>query len=159
MVHRLALVLFPLLAACSVVDNVPVLEPEGKKIKLVRESDKPINCENLADVAGKARAGDEKEAIKGAENQMRNEAAQYPSANFAVVEVESVRDGRAGGGKEVLLSGQALKCITMEMEVAQEKAAAEAKEKEEQEAAEREREEELERQKEEAEAAEKKDDE
>lgn len=155
MVHRLALILFPLLAACSVVDNVPVLEPEGKKIKLVRESDKPINCENIGDVAGEARASDEKEAIKGAENQMRNEAGRYPSANFAVVEVESVREGRAGGGKEVLLSGKALKCVTMEMELAQEKAAAEAKEQEELEAAERAREEELERQQEEAEAAEK----
>jgi len=138
------------LSGC-VLQNVPELEPEGKKIKLVREADKPLDCEVVADISGTARAEDEKEAKKGAENDIRNRAAQY-EANFAVVEVE--RSHRAGTGpyKEVFLGGKATNCTTYEMQAKKEQQEAEAKERAEQEEAERARQEELERAKEEAEA-------
>lgn len=155
MLTRFAVFLIPLVAVGCVLRDVPVLEPEGKKIKLVREGDKPIDCDAVADVSGTSRAQDEKEALKGAENDIRNKAAQY-EANFVVVEVERTKQAGTGPYKEVFLGGKAMSCVTPEMEAAQEKTEAERKEKEEQEAAERERQEELEREKEAAEAEEKK---
>jgi hypothetical protein len=148
-----------ILSGC-VLQNIPALEPEGKKIKLVREADKPLDCEVVADVSGTARAEDEKEAIKGAENDIRNKAAEY-EANFAVVEIERSHNAGTGPYKEVFLGGKALKCVTFEMQAKKEQQEAEAKERAEQEEAERARQEELERTKEEAEkeAEDKKDDE
>lgn len=156
MLTRFAVFLIPLVAVGCVLRDVAVLEPEGKKIKLVREADKPVDCDVVADVSGTSRAQDEKEALKGAENDIRNKASQY-EANFVVVEVERTKQAGTGPYKEVFLGGKALSCVTPEMEAAQEKAEAERKEKEEREAAERERQEELEREKEAAEAEGKKD--
>ena len=138
-----------ILSGC-VLQNVPALEPEGKKIKLVREADKPLDCEVVADVSGTARADSEKEALKGAENDIRNKAAEY-EANFAVVEIERSRNAGTGPYKEVFLGGKALNCVTFEMQAKREQEQAEAKERAEQEEAERARQEELERAKEEAE--------
>ncbi|HEY6722616.1 MAG TPA: DUF4156 domain-containing protein [Polyangiaceae bacterium] len=154
MLTRFAVFLIPLVAVGCVLRDVPVLEPEGKKIKLVREADKPVDCDAVADVSGTSRAQDEKEARKGAENDIRNKAAQY-EANFVVVEVERTKQAGTGPYKEVFLGGKAMSCVTPEMEAAQEKADAERKEKEEQAAAERERQEAIEREKEAAEADEK----
>lgn len=154
MLTRFAVFLIPLVAVGCVLRDVPVLEPEGKKIKLVREADKPVDCDAVADVSGTSRAQDEKEALKGAENDIRNKASQY-EANFVVVEVERTKQAGTGPYKEVFLGGKAMSCVTPEMEAAQEKAEAERKEKEEQEAAERERQEALEREKEAAEEEEK----
>lgn len=155
MLTRSAVFLIPLVMVGCVLRDVPVLEPEGKKIKLVREGDKPIDCDVVASVSGTSRAQDEKEALKGAENDIRNKASEY-EANFVVVEVERAKQAGTGPYKEVFLSGKALNCVTPEMEAAQEKAEAERKEKEEQEAAEQARKEELEREKEAAEAEEEK---
>lgn len=155
MLTRFAVFLIPLVAVGCVLRDVPVLEPAGKKIKLVREADKPIDCDTVADVSGTSRAQNEKEAQKGAENDIRNKAAEY-EANFVVVEIERTKQAGTGPYKEVFLSGKALTCVTPEMEAAQEKAEAERKEKEEQAAAEQARQEELEREKEAAEAEEKK---
>jgi hypothetical protein len=155
MVTRLAVVLISLAATGCVVRDVVVLEPEGKKIKLVREADKPIDCDVVAGVSGTSRAQDEKEALKGAENDLRNEAAAY-EANFVVVEIERTKQAGTGPYREVFLSGKALNCVTLEMDLEREKAEAERKEREEQAAAEEARQEELEREKEAAEAEEKK---
>lgn len=155
MLTRFAVFLIPLVAVGCVLRDVPVLEPAGKKIKLVRESDKPIDCDAVADVSGTSRAQDEKEARKGAENDIRNKASEY-EANFVVVEVERTKQAGTGPYKEVFLGGKAMNCVTPEMEAAREKADAERKEKEEQAAAERERQEEIEREKEALEAEEKK---
>ena len=155
MLTRFAVILIPLVAAGCVLRDVPVLEPEGKKIKLVRENDKPIDCDVVAEVSGSSRAQDEKEALKGAENDIRNKASEY-EANFVVVEVERTKQAGTGPYKEVFVGGKALNCVTPEMEAAQEKAEAERKEKEEQAAAEAERQEALEKEKEAAEEEEKK---
>jgi hypothetical protein len=155
MIQRLALILIPALIAGCVLRNVVALEPAGKKIKLVREADKPINCEPVASISGTSRAEKEKEARRGAENDMRNRAGQY-DANFAVVETERTRQAGTGPYKEVFLGGKAMKCLTLEMEIEREKAEAEAKERQETEEAERARQEELERAKREAEEEEEK---
>lgn len=151
MVTRLAVVLIALVATGCVVRDVVALEPEGKKIKLVREADKPIDCDVVANVSGSSRAQDEKDALKGAENDLRNEASAY-DANFVVVEVERTKQAGTGPYKEVFLGGKALNCVTLEMDLEREKSEAERKEREEQEAAEEARQEELEREKEAAEA-------
>jgi len=149
--HRSCLFLVSLLAACGVMANVPALEPAGKKIKLVSEADKPLDCEPVADVAGTARAEDEKEALKGAKNDIRNKAGEY-QANFVVVDTQRTRNAGTGPYKEVFVGGKAMQCVTPEMEAQKEKEEAEAKERAEREAMERERQEELERAKQEAEA-------
>src|SRR5690606_1367526 len=151
MFQRLALVLIPALVAGCVLSNVVALEPEGKKIKLVREADKPIDCEPVASISGTSRAEEEKEARKGAENDLRNQASEY-DANYAVVETERTRKAGTSPYQEVFLGGKAMKCVTFEMEVAREQAEAEAKLRQEQEEAERARQEELDRIKREAEA-------
>lgn len=146
MLSRFVLVLIALTATSCMLRDVVALKPEAKGIKLVREADKPVNCEPVADISGTSRAQDEKEARKGAENDMRNKAAQY-DANFAVVEIERSKAAGTGPYKEVFLSGKAMKCVTFEMEEQQAKAEAERKEREEREAAEKERQEELEKEK------------
>lgn len=155
MLTRFAAFLIPLLAVSCVLRDVVVLKPEAKKITLVREGDKPIDCDAVADVSGTSRAQDEKEALKGAENDIRNKTSEY-EANFVLVEVERTKQAGTGPYKEVFLGGKALSCVTPEMEAAQEKAEAERKEKEELAAAEKARQEELEREKEAAEEEEKK---
>ena len=155
MVTRLAVVLISLVATGCVVRDVVLLEPEGKQIKLVREADKPVDCDVIASVAGSSRAQSEKEALKGAENDLRNEAGAY-EANFVVVEIERTKQAGTGPYKEVFLSGKALNCVTLEMDLAREQKEAEQKEREEKEAAEAARQEELEREKEAAEAEEEK---
>ncbi len=135
----------PLLLSGCVLRNVVALEPQGKKIKLVHEADKPLDCDVLADVNGTSRSEDEKKAIKGAENDIRNHAAEYQGANFVVVETQRTRHAGTGPYMEAFLAGKSLKCITPEMAAEREKEQAEAKEREEREKAERERKEELER--------------
>lgn len=150
MIQRLALVLVSMMVSGCVLSNVVALEPEGKKIKLVRESDKPVNCEPVASISGTSRAEDEKEAKKGAENDMRNKAAQY-DANFAVVERERTRKAGTGPYQEVFLGGKAMKCVTFEMEAKREAAEEAERKRQEEEEAKRAQEEELERIKREAE--------
>jgi hypothetical protein len=151
MIQRLALVLIPTLVGGCILSNVVALEPEAKKIKLVREADRPINCEPVASISGTSRAENPERARKGAENDLRNKAAEY-DANFAVVETERTRAAGTGPYKEVFLGGKAMKCITLEMETKREQAEAEAKLRKEQEEAERARKEELEQAEREAEA-------
>lgn len=155
MIQRLGLFLVSTLVSGCVLSNVVALEPEGKKIKLVREADKPIDCEPVASVSGTSRAEDVKEARKGAENDMRNKAAEY-DANFAVVERERTRQAGTSPYQEVFLGGKAMKCVTFEMEAKREQKAAEEKERKEREEAERIQKEELEKAKREAELDEKK---
>src|SRR5687768_13959695 len=99
MVTRLAVVLIALVATGCVVSDVVALEPEGKKIKLVRAADKPIDCDVVASVSGSSRAQGEKDALRGAENDLRNEASAY-DANFVVVEVERIKQAGTGPYKE-----------------------------------------------------------
>lgn len=151
---RFVLFALALTTTSCVLRDVVALKPDAKKIKLVREADKPVNCEPVADISGTSRAQDEKEARKGAENDMRNKASQY-DANFAVVEIERAKAAGTGPYREVFMSGKAMKCVTFEMEEQQEKAEAERKEREEREAAEKARQEELDRAREEEEKQEK----
>ena len=155
MIQRLALVLVPTLLGGCVLSNVVALEPEGKRIKLVHEADKPIDCEPVASISGLSKSEDVKEARKGAENDMRNKAGEY-DANFAVVETQRTRRAGTSPYHEVFLGGKAMKCVTFEMEAKREQKAADEKARKEKEEAERIQKEELERAKREAELEEKK---
>ena len=150
MIQRLALVLVSTFMTSCVLSNVVALEPEGKRIKLVRAADKPIDCEPVASISGLSKAEDVKDARKGAENDMRNKAGEY-DANFAVVETERTRQAGTSPYQEVFLGGKAMKCVTFEMEAKREQKAAEDQARKEREEAERIQKEELERAKREAE--------
>jgi hypothetical protein len=125
----LPLLVFP---GC-VFDSVTKLEPEAEHIELVNEVDRPSNCKVLGKITGSSRAGDEKKARKGAENEFRNQALEL-KANYAMI--ESDRGGHVGTTtqQEVVLNGKALYCTTLEMEAkeeeAKEKARVEKEEKE-----------------------------
>jgi len=129
--HRRAWLTVPLLVtACF--SNVVVLSPKAEGVKIVRESDKPLRCEVRGKISGTSRSADEKEAKSGAENDIRNQAAE-PDANFALVEAE--RHGPVGTSSQLdyFLGGKALFCQTEEMEATADKAEAEARDKREQE--------------------------
>lgn len=121
------------LPAC--LDNVAVLEPKAESIKVVRETDKPLRCDVLGKITGTSRSDDEKAARKGAENDFRNHAAEL-NANFAFIEAE--RSGPVGTSSQhdVFIGGKALRCLTEEMEEAEEKKAAAARDEKEKAAAE-----------------------
>lgn len=123
------------LPACF--NNVAVLEPKAKAVKVVRETDRPLRCDTLGKITGTSRSSDLEEAKTGAENDLRNQAAKL-DANFALVEAQ--RHGPVGTSSQhdYFLGGKALRCQTEEMEEAAEKAEAEARAKKEAEAAARE---------------------
>jgi hypothetical protein len=129
MVKPASFIVCVLLPAC--LPNVVALEPRAERVKIVRETDKPLHCKVRGKITGTSRSSDPKEARTGAENDFRNQAAEL-KANFALIEAE--RGGAVGTGTQhdAFLGGKALFCQTEEMEEAQEKAEAaerEAKEK------------------------------
>jgi hypothetical protein len=128
-----ALLVLPLLlTAC--LDNVVALSPKAEGVQVVRETEKPLRCEVRGKISGTSRSTTLAEAKTGAENDLRNHAAEY-DANFALVEAE--RHGPVGTSSQVdyFVGGKALVCQTEEMEAAADKAEAEARDKREQEAA------------------------
>lgn len=129
MLKNPSLVVVAVLTGC--LSNVVALSPEGKKVTLVHETDRPLRCSVLGKISGQSRSTDGKEAITGAENDFRNQAAEL-QANFALVETE--RNNRVGTSdqRDVFLGGKALRCVTDEMEEQSEKAEAEARAKREQ---------------------------
>ncbi len=119
------------------INSVTKLDPAASKVELVPETEKPGECKLLGKINGSSHADDEKEAKKGAENEMRNKTAAL-KGNYAVV--ESVRGGRVGttNQREVVINGKAYFCKTLDDQLAeeekvqkaiQEKEDAEAKEK------------------------------
>jgi hypothetical protein len=129
---RALFVVSALLPAC--LGSVVTLSPKAESVTLVHESDRPLHCKFLGKINGSSRSSDEKEARQGAENDLRNHAADL-KANFAFAEVE--RTGRVGTSSEqdAFASGSALLCQTEAMEDAQEKADEKAQAQKEQEEA------------------------
>jgi hypothetical protein len=119
--------LFPLQACFS---SVVTLSPEAASVTLVRDSERPLHCKFLGKINGTSRSSDEKSAREGAENDLRNHAADL-NANFAVAEVE--RPSRVGTStqEDFFVGGTALMCETEAMEDAKEKADAQAQEQKE----------------------------
>jgi hypothetical protein len=117
------------------LSNVVALTPEAKNVTIVHETDKPLRCDVLGKITGTSRSTDGKAAQTGAENDFRNQAAQYEGANFALVETE--RNNRVGTSdqRDVFLGGKALRCMTEEMEEEQAKKEAAEKAQKEKEAA------------------------
>jgi fused signal recognition particle receptor len=139
--------------------NVVELDPAAKSVRVIREGDRPFDCDYLGKIHGTSRAATDKEALKGAENDLRNRAAEL-KANFALIETQ--RTGRAGtsSSRDAFLGGKALYCRTPEMQEAEEKRQEQARLEEEErlakEQAERERKEQEEKDKLAKEKAEKK---
>ena len=125
--------------ACALLQgcfsSVVTLSPKAASVTLVRDSERPLHCKFLAKINGTSRSSEEKTARDGAENDLRNHAADL-NANFAVAEVE--RPSRVGTSTEqdAFVGGTAQLCQTEAMEDAQEKADAKAQEQKEKEEAE-----------------------
>ena len=125
--------LLALLSAGCVFNSVTKLDPKAANVELVRETDKPTDCKLLGKITGTSHADTEKEAKKGAENDLRNQTAKL-KGNFALV--ESQRGGPVGttSQREVVIQGRALFCKTLEMQQKEEeKREQELKDKEERE--------------------------
>jgi hypothetical protein len=120
--------------ACALLQgcfsSVVTLSPKAASVTLVRDSDRPLHCKFLGKINGTSRSSDEKTAREGAENDLRNHAADL-NANFAVAEVE--RPSRVGTStqQDFFIGGTALMCETEAMEDAKEKADAQAQEQKE----------------------------
>lgn len=110
---------FVLVTGCF--SNVVALQPSAERVKIVRETERPLHCQVQGKISGTSRSSDEKEARTGAENDLRNQAAEL-KANFALVEADRQNRVGTGSNHDVFLGGKALLCQTEEMEAAQEKA-------------------------------------
>jgi hypothetical protein len=123
------------------MNSVTKVNPEGSKVQLVNETEKPSECKFLGKINGSSHADDEKVAKTGAENEMRNKTAAL-KGNFAVV--ETTRGGRIGttSQRDVVINGKAYFCKTLDESIAEEektqKAIQEKEDREAQEKADRE---------------------
>ena len=101
-----------LLIACAgcVSSQDITLDSAASKIKVVRESDKPLRCKTLADVHGSGRAATDSKARDNAQNDLRNAAVKYKGANYVVIEAD--RGGAVGttSTRESFLNGKVLAC-------------------------------------------------
>jgi hypothetical protein len=127
------MVLLALALSGCLMNSVVSLEPEGKRVTLVRETDRPGQCKVLGKIQGTSHSDDQKAARKGAQNDFRNQAAEL-KANFAVVESERAGVRGTTSQHQVVIGGKAMFCQTLEMDEADEKRREEAlKRKEEEE--------------------------
>lgn len=126
------------------LSNTVALAPEAKGVTLVREGDRPLHCKVLGKISGSSRSSDEKLAKQGAENDLRNHAAEL-KANYAVVESENGGPVGTSNERDAFLGGKALLCRTEAMDDADDKAAAAEQEQKEKAAAEREQKEQAEK--------------
>lgn len=130
MSKAVSLSLTALLSVGCVFNSVAKLDPKAESVVVVHETDKPTDCKYLGKIVGRSHADSEKEARKGAENDLRNQAAKL-KGNFALI--ENQRGGPVGttSQREVVMNGKAMFCKTLEMQQAEEaKHEQEMKEKE-----------------------------
>ena len=85
------------------------VRPQAAAVKVVKEDDRPFRCTIVGDIHGVARSQDEAKARKGAENDMRNQAASL-RGNYAMVEIDRAKNVGITSYKEVFLGGKAIKC-------------------------------------------------
>ena len=84
-------------AVCSLVlgvgcvENIVEVRPQAAAVKVVKEDDRPFRCTIVGDIHGVARSQDEAKARKGAENDMRNQAASL-RGNYAMVEIDRAKN-------------------------------------------------------------------
>lgn len=100
------------LSGC-ITANVVDLESGADKIELDRN--RPPNCDLVADVHGESRSEDEKEARKGAENDIRNQTMAVGGDHVVVEHEQNHREGTSPFTK-VFLVGKALRCNPPEEE-------------------------------------------
>src|SRR5450432_2866254 len=92
-----------------IAESMVEVRPQASGVKLVREDDKPFRCKIVGDVHGTSRAADEAKAHRGAENDMKNQAASL-KANYAMIEIDRAKNIGTTSYKEVFLGGKALVC-------------------------------------------------
>jgi len=107
--------------------NNVVLEPKAQSVTLVHDADRPLHCKFLAKINGTSRSSDEQSARTGAENDVRNQAAEL-NGNFAEVVAERTSQVGTSSQRDAFIEGKALLCQTEAMDEANEKAEAKAKE-------------------------------
>ena len=96
------------LGAC-VTNNVVELKPQAAGVKIIHEEEKPFRCKDLGLVQGRSRSTKKEEAQRGAEADLKNNAAAL-KANYVVLDAD--RGGQVGSSSHVdhFMSGKALKC-------------------------------------------------
>jgi hypothetical protein len=107
--NTLALVILAGALAACVTENLVEAGPGTGKIKLVKESERPIRCQTIADVHGTSRSQSEAKARVGAENDIKNRAAAL-KANYVLVDVDRVKPIGTSPYREIFLGGKALAC-------------------------------------------------
>lgn len=120
-----SLTLLALTLQGCLINSVTKLDPAASKVEVVPETEKPSECKFLGKITGRSHASDEKEARKGAENELRNKTAEL-KGNFAII--ENVRGGRVGttSQQDVVINGKAYDCQTLDMQLADEEKQAQA---------------------------------
>lgn len=96
------------LSSC-VTDNVVQVKPAAAAVKLVTQEEKPFRCKNLGDVRGTSRSTDKEKARKGAEADLKNNAAAL-KANVVVIEAERTGIVGSSSHSETFMAGKALRC-------------------------------------------------
>ncbi len=103
-----ALALFCFSYGC-VQANLVEVNSQGAGVKVVKEDERPFGCRVVGDVRGKSRSVDVDKARRGAENDLKNQAAKL-KANYVVLEID--RSGHVGTSQysDAFLGGKALRC-------------------------------------------------
>jgi hypothetical protein len=109
MTRKLALLILAGALFGCVTEDIVEAKPGAAKIKVVRESDKPLKCTTLADVHGVSRSRSEEKARAGAENDIKNRASAF-KANYVLVDVDRVKPIGTSPYREIFLGGKALAC-------------------------------------------------
>jgi Domain of unknown function (DUF4156) len=98
-----------------VQESLVEVNPQGAAVKVVKEDERPFGCRVVGDVHGKSRSTDVDKARRGAENDLKNQAAKL-KANYVVLEID--RSGHVGTSQynDAFLGGKALRCEDREKE-------------------------------------------
>src|SRR4051812_19547899 len=109
MTKPLALCILAAALSGCVTESLVEAQPGAAKVKLVKESEKPLRCKTLGDVHGISRSRVEQDARGGAENDIKNRASAL-KANYVLVDVDRVKAVGTSPYREIFLGGKALAC-------------------------------------------------
>ncbi len=97
---------FALAAGCA---GPVALRADAKSIPVVHESDKPLHCKVIAEIAGRGRGKDQAAANQNAMNEFRNSAADH-KATHALIESETGGPVGTTDSMQAFVGGKALQC-------------------------------------------------
>lgn len=109
---KLFLVLVMIMVVFGGCASAVLLNPNAKSVKISKEA-APQGYEEVGEIFGKSNADDQIEAMEGAQNDLRNKAADL-RGNYVVLETNNSKSvmGTWKQGIEILLGGQAYCCST-----------------------------------------------